>query len=415
MKYSVHIILLLVLLLTSTHPLGAARDDIKKKEKALESLRKEIEQYEERIRDSEQKEKVTLERIDDYERQMNLLKSLLTQLGDEEKNLRGTIESTSANIDSLARQLTILKRHYAQYIASVYKYGRIYDFETLLSSNSVNQLYIRIQYLRRFSEQRQRDLNKMVERKVLLEHQQRYLQESLTKERTVIAEKQREQISVHKKNSKRKQALLDIRNDKSVFRKELIRKTRAAEQLNKLIADLIEQERIRKEREARLARERALEREKQKGAKYAELPTEALPTSDFGGKRGVLPWPVALGNIVAQFGDHVHPQLKTVTQNTGVDIAVPHGTPIKAVAEAEVSMIRWLPSYGNLIILNHFGGYRTVYAHLSDISVVEGQRVKEGSVIARSGDSVAGNLLHFELWKEKEKQDPEAWLASKKR
>jgi septal ring factor EnvC (AmiA/AmiB activator) len=409
MKYSVHIILLLVLLLISAHPLGAARDDIKKKEKALESLRKEIEQYEERIRDSEQKEKVTLERIDDYERQMNLLKSLLAQLGDEEKNLRGTIESTSANIDSLERQLTILKRHYAQYVASVYKYGRIYDFETLLSSNSVNQLYIRIQYLRRFSEQRQRDLNKMVDRKVLLEHQQCYLQESLAKERTVIAEKQREQISVHEKNSKRKQALLDIRNDKSVFRKELIRKTRAAEQLNKLIADLIEQERIQK------ARERALEREKQKGAKYAELPTEVPPTSNFGTKRGVLPWPVTLGNIVAQFGDHVHPQLKTVTQNTGVDIAVPQGTPIKAVAEAEVAMIHWLPSYGNLIILNHYGGYRTVYAHLSDISVVEGQKVKEGSVIAKSGDSVAGNLLHFELWKEKEKQDPEAWLAHRKR
>jgi murein hydrolase activator len=415
MKPILHMLLIGLLAVLMAVPVNGGRDDIKKKEKVLENLRKEIEQYEERIRDSEQKEKVTLERIDDYEKQMNLLKSLLGQLGDEEANLRSTIETTSTNIDSLEHQLVLLKTHYAKYVCSVYKYGRIYDFETLLSSNSVNQLYIRIQYLRRFSEQRQHDLSRITDRKVLLEHQQRYLQESLTKERAVIAEKQREQISVHEKTSKRKQALLDIRNDKSVFRKELIRKTKAAEQLNRLIADLIEQERIRKEREARLARERALDRERQKGTKYVELPAEPPPTSDFGGKRGTLPWPVSSGNIVAQFGDHVHPQLKTVTQNTGVDIAVPHGTPIKAVAEAEVAMIRWLPSYGNLIILNHFGGYRTVYAHLSDISVAEGQRVKEGNVIARSGDSVAGNLLHFELWKEKEKQDPEDWLAHRRR
>jgi murein hydrolase activator len=407
-----HIVLLLFFCAASVF---AAKEDIKKKEKALEDLRKEIEQYEQRIRDSEQKEKVTLERIDDYDHQTNLLKSLLAQLGDEESHLRGTIEVTSSNIDSLERQLSFLKSHYAKYVVSVYKFGRVYDFETLLSSNSVNQLYIRIQYLKRFSEQRQRDLGKMVDRKTLLEHQQRYLQESLTTERTIISEKQHEQVALHQKVGKRKQALLDIRKDKSVFRKELIRKTRAAEQLNKLIADLIEQEQIRKEREARQARERTLEHEKQKGTKYEELPAEPPPTAEFKNKRGSLPWPVSLGNVVAQFGDQVHPVLKTVTQNTGIDISVAHGTPIKAVAEAEVSMIHWLPSYGNLIILNHFGGYRTVYAHLSDISVSEGQRVKEGTVIAKSGDSVTGNLLHFELWKEKVKQDPEAWLAHRRK
>jgi murein DD-endopeptidase MepM/ murein hydrolase activator NlpD len=52
-----------------------------------------------------------------------------------------------------------------------------------------------------------------------------------------------------------------------------------------------------------------------------------------------------------------------------------------------------------------------VYAHLSEISVIAGQQIKEGTVIAKSGETVSGNLLHFEVWKEKDKQNPREWLA----
>jgi len=128
-----------------------------------------------------------------------------------------------------------------------------------------------------------------------------------------------------------------------------------------------------------------------------------------------LPWPVSAGAVVAQFGNQIHPVLKTVTENTGIDIAVPVGTPVRTVADGEIAMIHWLPSYGNLIIVTHDGGFHTVYAHLSDIDVVEGEKVKEGSIIAKSGDSFSGSLLHFELWKEKEKQNPELWLAKRRR
>jgi murein DD-endopeptidase MepM/ murein hydrolase activator NlpD len=55
-----------------------------------------------------------------------------------------------------------------------------------------------------------------------------------------------------------------------------------------------------------------------------------------------------------------------------------------------------------------------VYAHLSDITVSESQHVIEGAVIAKSGDTVAGAILHFEIWKEREKQNPEWWLASRR-
>ncbi len=131
----------------------------------------------------------------------------------------------------------------------------------------------------------------------------------------------------------------------------------------------------------------------------------------FESKRGKLRWPVAEGSLAARFGPQRHPTLKTITQNTGIDIAVKAGTPVIAVAEGSVARIWWLPWYGNLIIINHPNGYRTIYTHLDDIMVVEGQKVKEGDIVATSGESVDGPRLHFEIWKDHEKQDPELWLA----
>jgi murein DD-endopeptidase MepM/ murein hydrolase activator NlpD len=52
-----------------------------------------------------------------------------------------------------------------------------------------------------------------------------------------------------------------------------------------------------------------------------------------------------------------------------------------------------------------------VYAHLADILVVEGQGIKEGDVIGESGESIDGPRIHFEIWKDREKQDPEHWLS----
>ena len=406
-------LLILLVFTASVGSINASEQDIKKKERALEKLRKEIDAFELRIRESEKKEKVTLDRLDNYEKQSNLVRSLLSELVDEEEQLQASIALTADNITFLGKQLSFLKLHYAKYVTSVYKFGRIYDLETLLSSKSINQLYIRIEYLKRFSDQRKKDLERIQEKHRLLEIEKADLQVKLLEQQDLIADKQKEENFLQQKKQKRSRALKEIRKDKAVMKKELVRKTQAAQELESLITDLIEKERIRKEREAELARERAAERERLKLKKIEEPPAET--GTPFVSRKGKLPWPVSAGTVVAHFGNHVHPVLKTITQNTGIDISIKSGAPVKSVADGEVAMIHWLPSYGNLVILRHPGGYHTVYAHLSDITVTEGQKVKDGTVIARSGDSVSGSVLHFEVWKEKEKQNPETWLSKRRR
>lgn len=395
---------LLLALWGAWSPARANDSDIRKKEKALQQLRSEIELYEKRIRESERKEKMTLERLDDMERQVALLQTLQKKLQFETTQLRSDIDTTASTIQFFEAQLSYLQQHYARYVSSVYKNGRVHDFETLLSSKSLNQLYIRLEYLKYFTAQRRRDVDQIREKKKLLEGQRTALEEKLVTERELLEEKQTEGRTLLAKKEARTRVLKDIRKDKTLYQKELARKTKAAMQLESLIADLIEKDRIRRERERRSRR-----------APEGTAPLESLPgapaSKPFAALRGQLMWPIAKGKVVAQFGEQVHPVLKTVTQNTGIDIAVSGGTPIRTVADGEVALIHWLPTYGSLVIVNHNGGYRTVYTHLSDIAVSQGQALKAGDVIAKSGDSVQGSLLHFEIWKDKQKQDPEIWLS----
>jgi septal ring factor EnvC (AmiA/AmiB activator) len=387
-------------LLIPARLLPTEEDNIKSKQAELTKLREEIEQYEEKIKEHEKKEHATLELLDTYDRQETLLRKLVGELRKEERTLQGNIDDTKRSIQELGGQVSYLKRNYASYVSNVYRYGRTYDLELLLTSKSLNQVLVRAEYLRRFSNQRKKDLDKITTKCEAIEEENLKLQRQLVEQRQLITDKAAEEKKLQDQMKKRKKMLATIRRDKKMLRQDADRTLAAAQELEQLISKLIEQERIRKARETARAKEGK-----------APPPSIAPSGQAFVDRRGHLRWPVSQGRIVTRFGNQQHPVLKTITQNTGIDIAVPTGTDVEAVANAEVSAISWLPSFGNLVILDHSNGYRTVYAHLSEIAVSEGEQVTEGNVIGKSGESFSGSVLHFEIWKDREKQDPEHWLS----
>ncbi|MEX2117934.1 MAG: peptidoglycan DD-metalloendopeptidase family protein, partial [Bacteroidota bacterium] len=406
-------ILCVLTILTAIPVLSQKTREITKQERELGKLRNEIAAFENRLRESEKREQSTLEHLDDLEQQSALIRQLIRKLREEEKAITRDIDDAKESIDGLEKQLQALRTHYAGYVRSVYKNGRVYDVELLFSSNSINQLLIRIEYLKRFSGQRVNDLKRILQKKSELEQENDQLQQTLKNERSLLVEKTKEEESLKVKAAQRQRVLNRIRTDKKSYRQELSRKTAAVKRIEQLIADLIEKERMKRE-ELRKRREAAAARERERlaAANKAPVPVvEVEPTGAFAQMRGRLRWPVASGAIASKFGNQTHPVLKTVTQNSGVDISVKVGTNVVAVAEGEVSLISFIPGYGNVVILNHYNGYRTVYAHLSDIHVAEAQKVREGDPIGKSGDSLAGSILHFEVWQEREKMDPESWLA----
>jgi len=110
-------------------------------------------------------------------------------------------------------------------------------------------------------------------------------------------------------------------------------------------------------------------------------------------------WPVE-GRITSGFGYRKHPILGRQKFHSATDIAAPAGTPIKATADGVVSFSGWGTGYGNLVVIEHGFGYRTLYAHNRKNIVKVGQRVKRGDIIAHVGATgrATGPHVSYEVW-----------------
>lgn len=379
-------------------PLRANQDEIKRKQAELTAIREQIRVFEERIKQQKQNESEALELLDTYDRKSTLLRRLITRLKADERELQRRIAATARERDQLERQLAFLRDHYANYVSSAYRHGRTRDLDLLLGSESINQFIVRTSYLRRFTDQRKRDAEEIAGKKDAIDEIRAQIQQQLSEERRLIAEKGAEEDRLSTLAAERRGVIAQIKKDRSMTERSIQRQIKAARELEDLVTSLIEADRIREEREKEMGRKE----------RVTPPPSGGLA---FDARRGKLRWPVTKGSVVAHFGNQRHPTLRTITQNTGIDIAVAAGTPVAAVADGEVARIWWLPGYGNLVIVSHRNGFRTVYAHLAEITVTEGQGVKEGDAIGESGESIDGPRIHFEIWKEREKQNPEQWLT----
>jgi septal ring factor EnvC (AmiA/AmiB activator) len=140
-------------------------------------------------------------------------------------------------------------------------------------------------------------------------------------------------------------------------------------------------------------------------------PAEAPTGTGFAALRGRLAWP-ASGRVVGEYGAQVHPRFGTKTFRNGIEIDVAEGAAIAAVAGGHILYTGWFRGYGNLIIVDHGGEYYTLYAHVADIRVTEGDEVRQGQIIGTVGDtgSLSGPRLYFEVRHSGKPQDPSQWL-----
>jgi murein DD-endopeptidase MepM/ murein hydrolase activator NlpD len=99
------------------------------------------------------------------------------------------------------------------------------------------------------------------------------------------------------------------------------------------------------------------------------------------------------------FGMRLHPILKIYMMHEGIDIIANVGTPVKATGKGKVVFVGMKSGFGLAVEIDHGFGYRTVYGHLSSAKVKEGQMVKRGNIIAKTGNTglSTGPHLHYEV------------------
>ncbi|MGX7897051.1 M23 family metallopeptidase [Tsuneonella sp. HG222] len=126
-----------------------------------------------------------------------------------------------------------------------------------------------------------------------------------------------------------------------------------------------------------------------------------LAAGPGGGVPGEMPTlaPTAYSRITSGFGTRRHPILGTLRSHSGIDLAAPTGTPIRATADGVVSVANWKGGYGLFVGLKHAGGLESNYGHMSRLNVSAGQKVTRGQVIGYVGSTgmSTGPHVHYEV------------------
>ena len=385
----------------------------------LDRLRREIQGIEDRLNQNRSREQNLLTELEDYDRQIALRLELVDKLEKERRKtqvalgkserelgiIRSDLDKTRGDSLRTASERSAVASLAQRRAVYAYKFLRRDLLRALLTSSSVGQWLTRRQYLEKIAAADRGNLERLDEKNLKLasltqqlshrhseesERFQRYRRMMAYKERLLAEEKSESQL-LRDRRAEREALLKRVRQDKALLARQIEEKKQAALLVESLIKSL------------------EVTREKIVPPSAPQVATAEIPFSKL---RGRMAWPAA-GKVLSNFGLQRHEKLSTITENPGVDIGAVEGANVQAVCAGKVTKITWLRGYGNTVILDHQDGYYTVYAHLGQIGVNEGQSVRTGEILGQVGQSgsLAGPRLHFEIWAQREKQDPLLWLA----
>jgi len=390
-------ILFLLLLLTITSN-GQSLDELrKKKEKTNEQIK-----YTTRLLDeAKTNEKKTLNKYNILNKQIELRTNLITGINSEVGVLGDFIDQNAWLVNSLNSDLEELKKEYANMIVFAQKNQTNYSKVLfLLSSNSFNQAYKRLMYLRQYTEYRKKQAELILWLHDLIEAKVNDLQRRRNEKETLLESKKREADQLSKEKKQQGQYLTTLQQKQKDFEKKLREQQRIEAQLSREIERIIEDE---------------LKKAKKSGkASYEMTPEEKLVSGQFEQNKRRIPWPVERGVITDHFGIHEHAVLKNIqVKNNGVDISTAQGSIARSVFAGEVSRV-FMVTGGNMAVIIRHGKYLTVYSNLVNVRVKSGDKVSVKETIGTIGtDSDDGDktVLKFQIWKENVKLDPEDWIA----
>jgi murein hydrolase activator len=227
------------------------------------------------------------------------------------------------------------------------------------------------------------------------------VREKIDAESTRLAtlEQQRERRVADLKSSQDQRAQAVSAIDRSIKSRggEIKRLQSQAQGLEKLIGEL--RKAIERAQAASASR-----KSPSPGAKPGPAPFEPL--------RGKLPWPVQDGKVLARFGQ---PRAGGSMRWQGMLIGTDRGARVRAPYAGRVVYGDWLPGMGLMLVLDHGGGYMSLYGHNEELFRKVGDAVSAGDVIGSVGDSGGNNqsALYFEVRRGKTPVDPQTWLTRK--
>jgi septal ring factor EnvC (AmiA/AmiB activator) len=327
-----------------------------------------------------------------------------SDLGRLDRDLRGvesSLERTGREIARVTDEANRKRQEIERRLSSLYKAGELGALRMFFSAESFPHMAENIRYMRSILDNDKRifmEYNQKIEElkklKIDLER------DALKKERIKdgIAQKK---LEIEQEKSKKASYLVKVRQDRKSYEASLKELQVNASRLQSMI-----------ERLDALSRRKLSSRHEKPGSKLkplADLPP--VPDRGFASQKGRMSLPVR-GEILESFGKHKHPEFNSYTFSKGLSIAASAGADIKAVYEGTVIFADYFKGFGNMVIVDHGGGYFSLYAHASRIAKKVGAEVARHETIANVGDvdSTKGSILYFEIRHQGKPVDPAAWV-----
>lgn len=382
--------------------LGAIDATAQKSKTKLEQEKREnlnkIAEAEKILKDTESIKNATLGQLKAINQQIQAREGLITALNQEIDLLNGEITELGFIVNALQRDLVNLRKEYAAMINSSYKANKGYSKLTFLfSSRTFNQLFMRLKYLEQYTKARK-----------IQAAQIESVKDELAQQRNIVTAKRTEQKNLLNQQLNENKKLIGLKNKQSGLVQELTKKQKelkkeladrklAVERLDNLIAEIVR-----------------AELERSKTLSSAAIADDGVLTGAFESNKSKLSWPVSSGFVSSKFGKHAHPVIKGVIQdNPGVDIQTSRDEIVKSVYDGKVIQIAYVPGMYNVVILQH-GEYYTVYSRMKEVSVKKGTTIKQNEALGKvHTDNNGVSEVHFEVWKNFAKLNPELWLSPK--
>jgi septal ring factor EnvC (AmiA/AmiB activator) len=366
----------------------------------LRGVNKEIREKQHLIKKTRKVEQVVSSELQEIIHSLNRKESELKQLDRDLLSVESGITQTGLEINQVTLEAQQKQIQIERRLTSLYKAGELGAVRMFFSAESFPQMAENIRYMRSVLEQDKRvfaEYNQKIEE--LRQLKLRLEQDALRKERLKgnIASKKNE---IKQDKQKKAHYLTKVREDRKGYETSLKVLQANAAKLQTMLDRLEAQSR----RKAAQRRDPAAQRKP-----LPELPP--VPDRGFASQKGRMRMPVK-GAIIETFGKHKHPDFNSFTFSKGLVIAAPIGTEIRSIYEGTVIFADYFKGYGNMIIVDHGGGYFSLYAYASRITRKVGAEIAKGDTVAVVGDvdSAKGPALYFEIRHQGKPVDPSGWV-----
>ena len=264
----------------------------------------------------------------------------------------------------------------------------------LFSSDSFDQLLMRLKYMEQYGETRKVQAEQIVKVQDELSGHVKSVSLRRAEKNSLLDDQVRENDNLSNLKLKQNKLVKSLVKEEKKLKRDLEETKKAVAKLDRLIDEIIKEEMTR-----------AASASKSKTAESVAL------SSSFEDNKNKFPWPVSTGFVSLGFGRQNHPALKgIVVQNNGVNIQTKENEKVKSIFEGEVRRVAFIPTLGSTVIINH-GEYLTVYAGLKEVFVKAGQKVSTNQEIGRIFSNADGvSELRFQIFRNTTALDPQIWL-----